>query len=131
MTSVASSVIRLRRRGRGEDSADLPIHRWVDDHALDLLEGPETSNWRPETTNWVREILWSVEQHAQERNGDSEQTLPIELRSYRDRRQGHAVEGGLATSEDADVAYWAYAIREMLKDIHCEVDGIEGAPLFT
>jgi hypothetical protein len=55
----------LRRSGRRDElPAELPIHRWVDDHALDLLEGPEPCDWRPESTTWVKEILvWVEQQH--------------------------------------------------------------------
>lgn len=128
MASVASSRIRLRRRERCDDPADLPVYRWADAHDLDP---PETSAWRPrEETSWVKDILRWAEQDAQEQNGDSEENLAIELRNSRNRRQGQVVEGGSATRYDVDVAYWAYAIREMLKDVHCEVDGIEGATLF-
>lgn len=81
------TLARLRRPGRGDDPLDLPIHRWADDHSLDILEGPEPCNWRPETTNWVKEILSWAEQCEQERNGDSEETSPIELLSFRNRRK--------------------------------------------
>lgn len=94
MATVGSSVFRLRIRGRDDAPADLPVHRWLDDHALDLLEGPETTFWGPEPTNWVRGILRWAEQDAQ--------------------------------SEDAEVAFWAHAIPELLRDLQGELDAIDG-----
>jgi len=87
-------LARLRRAGRGDDPPDppeLPIHRWVEDHSLDILDGPEPCNWRPETTNWVKEMLSWAEQQAQERSGDSEENVPIELLSFRNRRKDEIV----------------------------------------
>jgi hypothetical protein len=76
----------LRRPDGGDDPPDLPIHRWADDHSLDILEGPEPCNWRPETTSWVKDILSWAEQQAQEPSDDSDENLPIELLSFRNRR---------------------------------------------
>jgi hypothetical protein len=122
--SLKGAILGRRRPDREGDAADLPIHRWVDDHALDLLEGPETF-WGPAPTNWARELLVWAEEQAQERS----ENAPIELCHARRRRERHETGGGPTTSDDADVAYWAFAIREMLKDIHWDVEGIEDPTL--
>jgi hypothetical protein len=68
------------RRAASSDRVALPIHRWVEDHALDLLEGPEPCSWRPETTNWVKELLTWAEQQAQ---AEQDRNRVVELLSLR------------------------------------------------
>ena len=87
------------------------------------------SSWKPETTNWAKELLVWAEQQAQEQSRASEENSPIDLRNARSRRDSHVAGGSIPSDDDADVAYWAYSIREMLKDIHWEAEGVEHATL--
>jgi len=93
---VARSVVS----STDDDPAELPVHRWVEDHALDLFEGPEPSDWRPEGTNWVKELLQWAEQDAQERDRESEENWPHELVGFRNRRKHRYVRPPLSVGRE-------------------------------
>jgi hypothetical protein len=71
----------MRRTGRGDDPADLPVHRWARAH-----EREEAADDGDETA-WVRQLLERRERRERERAEPQEEDLPVELREFLSRRR--------------------------------------------
>lgn len=68
------------RRRRKEEPVDLPLQRWVEEHARDSAEQPETADWLDE--------LRKRGKRRRESSGDREEDLPVELQEFLRRQRG-------------------------------------------